>query len=189
MSTTHWQRIAAGFGTMLVLLICCPLGTAQPTKNDSNKRAGAYPLATWKTFSCRAKGRFQDPDYCQSAVMDHIVADGKSAIPVLISQITDASLIAEPVYDYWPCFTVGQLAYLILQDLFTDETWTKSTMPQLFVQEKCDGAIPGWECWKNFRKTHSMKTLQSRWMKFWNTNQRRIYWDKKGRCFRLADRQ
>jgi hypothetical protein len=32
--------------------------------------------------------------------MDQTVADGKSAIPVLISQITDSRWIAETVYDH-----------------------------------------------------------------------------------------
>ncbi|HTY61221.1 MAG TPA: hypothetical protein VMG30_03085 [Acidobacteriota bacterium] len=51
-------------------------------------------------MSCRAKGRFQDRDYCDSKVIDRIVADGKDAIPILISQITDVRWIKEPVYDY-----------------------------------------------------------------------------------------
>src|SRR5262249_49445236 len=65
-------------------------------------RPKVYALSTWKNETCRAKGRFQDREYCASAVMDEIVADGKSAIPVLISQITDSRLITEPVYDFWP---------------------------------------------------------------------------------------
>jgi len=46
--------------------------------------------------------------------MDQIVADGKSAIPILISQITDSRWIAEPVYDFWPRIRTGELAYFIL---------------------------------------------------------------------------
>jgi hypothetical protein len=72
-----------------------------------------YPLLTWSNQTCRAKGRFQDREYCAAAVIDQIVADGKAAISVLISQITDSRLIQEPVYDLisgrvprsgnWPC--------------------------------------------------------------------------------------
>jgi hypothetical protein len=55
-----------------------------------------YPLLTWSNQTCRAKGRFKDREYCASAVIDQIVADGKSAIPVLFSQVTDSRLIQQP---------------------------------------------------------------------------------------------
>jgi hypothetical protein len=149
------------------------------------KRPRNYPLSTWSNITCRAKGRFQDRDYCASAVMDQIVSDGKSAIPVLISQITDSRWIAEPVYDFWPQIRTGELAYFILSDLFVDDTWQKSTKPELFPRQACDE--PAWVCWDKFRKTHSLKVLQARWMRFWNANQGKIYWDEKARCFRLSD--
>lgn len=148
-------------------------------------REKTYPLSTWSNMTCRAKGRFQDRDYCASAVMDQIVADGKSAIPALISQITDSRWIAEPVYDFWPRIRAGELAYFILSDLFLDDTWQKSTMPPLFPHQDCDD--PSWVCWGNFRNTHSLKELQARWMEFWKINQDKIYWDGKARCFRLSD--
>jgi hypothetical protein len=148
-------------------------------------RAKTYPLSAWSNITCRAKGRFQDRGYCASAVIDQIVADGKSAIPVLISQITDSRWIAEPVYDFWPRIRTGELAHFILSDLFLDDTWQKSTMPALFPQEKCDE--PSWVCWEKFRRTHSLKELQTRWSSFWKANQDKIYWDGKARCFRLSD--
>jgi hypothetical protein len=143
-----------------------------------------YPLHSWSNLSCRAKGRFQDRDYCNSAVIDQIVADGKSAIPVLISQITDSRWIAEPVYDFWPRSRTGELAYFILDDLFLDDSWQKKTMPDLFPTQNCNG--PGWICWDSFRKVDSLCEIQARWMKFWRTNQDKIYWDAKARCFRLS---
>jgi hypothetical protein len=115
--------------------------------------------------------------------MDQIVADGKSAIPVLISQITDSRMIAEPVYDFWPRIETGALAHFILSDLFLDDTWQKSTMPELFPEQKCDQ--PAWTCWDNFREAHSLKHIQSHWRTFWRANQDKIYWDDKSRCFRL----
>jgi hypothetical protein len=144
-----------------------------------------YALTSWRNLSCRAKGRFQDRGYCKSAVIDQIVADGKSAIPVLISQITDSRRIVEPVYDYWQPIQTGELAHFILQDLFLDDTWRNSTMPQLFPEQHCDDAA--WVCWGNFRKKHSLKELQASWIEFWKANEDRIFWDAKARCFRLAD--
>lgn len=135
-------------------------------------------------MGCRAKGRMQDREYCRSEVIDRIVADGKASIPVLISQITDSRWIEEPVYDYWPRIRAGELASFILGDLFLDDTWTKSTKPPLFPAEPpChdDSAT----CWSKFRQTHSLATIQAAWLKFWDANKSRIYWDDKARCFRL----
>lgn len=170
--------------TLVLFLLLLSVGLPTSGRTASG-RARTYPLSTWSNITCRAKGRFQDRDYCDSAVMDQIVADGKSAIPVLISQITDSRWIAEPVYDFWPRIRTGELAYFILSDLFLDDTWQKRTMPALFPRQDCDD--PSWVCWGKFRKTHSLKELQARWMEFWKANQDKIYWDGKARCFRLSD--
>lgn len=173
------RAILKAISSLFLLSLPTP-GQAAP------QRVKSYPLSTWSNLTCRAKGRFQDRDYCASAVMDQIVADGKSAIPVLISQITDSRWITEPVYDFWPRIKAGELAYFILSDLFLDDTWQKSTMPTLFPHHDCHEA--SWVCWAEFRKTHSLKELQARWMEFWKANRHKIYWDGKARCFRLSDK-
>jgi hypothetical protein len=136
-------------------------------------------------MTCRAKGRFQDREYCSSKVIDQIVADGKSAIPVLISQIIDARWIAEPVYDFQPRIRTGELALIILENLFTDDTWTKSTIPEMSSQERCIDARP--DCPSAYMKTSSVAARHAGWLKFWNAKQNQIYWDQKARCFRLSD--
>jgi hypothetical protein len=179
---------AAKKSRAILTLVLFPLFLFIPLRASGQTAAARtkmYPLSTWSNDMCRAKGRFQDRDYCGSAVIDQIVADGKSAIPVLISQITDSRWIAEPVFDYWPRIRTGELAYFILSDLFLDDTWQKSTMPALFPRQECNG--PSSVCWEKFRKTHSLKELQARWMEFWKTNQDKIYWDGKARCFRMSD--
>ena len=67
------------------------------------------------------------------------------------------------------------------------DTWQKSTMPNLFPAQTCAPSNPAWVCWGNFRKTHSLKDLQTRWTEFWKANHEKIYWDNKARCFRLRD--
>jgi hypothetical protein len=56
-------------------------------------------------------------------------------------------------------------------------------MPPLFPVKNCDSYAA--QCWAEFRKTHSLKTLQNRWAAFWRANREKIYWDAKARCFRL----
>jgi hypothetical protein len=149
-------------------------------------RRQTYDLLGWNGKGCGDKGRLQDREYCSASVIDQIVADGKPAIPVLISQITDARLVPNRVYAYnWPQSQVGELAYFVLGDLFLDDTWTKRTMPELFPVVPCNK--PGWGCWADFRKLHDLASIQVKWSMFWRTNQDRIYWDAKARCFRLGD--
>ena len=100
------------------LSLMSPLASGQTVA----ARPKAYPLSTWSNMTCRSKGRFQDREYCASPVIDRIVADQKSALPVLIAQITDSRWIAEPVYDFWPRIRAGELAYFILENLFVDDT-------------------------------------------------------------------
>src|ERR1700739_3311283 len=101
-----FRNFRSAFRTACFCLILCP---SLCTATDLASPPKAYALSTWKNVTCRAKGRFQDRGYCASAVMDQIVADGKSAIPVLVSQITDSRWIEEPVYDYWPQIRTGEL--------------------------------------------------------------------------------
>src|ERR1051325_8615952 len=95
-----------------------------PSQNPSPP-AKTYPLVKWDTILCSAKGRFQD---CHHRIIDRIIADGKSAIPILISQITDERWVKGHVTDFWPPIQTGDLAWFILQELFLDDTWTKATM-------------------------------------------------------------
>jgi len=66
------------------------------------------------------KGPITRQRILRSKLMDQIVAKGKDAIPILISQLTDTQESKEPIYDYWSQMTAGDIAYFILNDLFTD---------------------------------------------------------------------
>jgi hypothetical protein len=52
--------------------------------------------------------------------MQQILADGKEAIPVLISQLTETARTEYQIADYWGDTRSGDVAYVILIDLFTD---------------------------------------------------------------------
>ena len=166
---------------VLLLLLLFSLRAAGQTLQTPPK---PYSLSVWGEF-CASKGRFQDKEYFRWETMDRILADGKAAIPVLISQITDARVIDKQVFCYWPQIRVGDLAHFVLLDLFLDETWTHRTMPDLFPGEHCQDTEPGWVCWARLRKKYGMASIQARWAAFWKANQNRIYWDAKSLCFRL----
>jgi hypothetical protein len=135
--------------------------------------------------TCRSKGRLQDRDYCASKLMDRIVAQGKSAIPILVSQLTETRPTRVPIYDYWLETTSGDIAYFILTNLFTDSDWKTFNMPGLErLQHGCDG--PAETCWRAFLDEHGRKFVQEQWQNAWNQNKDRVFWDEKARCFRLS---
>ena len=167
-------KTSALLGVMLLFFSLRAFGQSKP-----------YALSAWSHTSL-SKGRFQDREYCKSPVIDRILADGKSAIPVLIVQITDTRTIPGPVFAYWPPITAGELAHFILQDLFLDETWQHRTMPELFPGQKCKDAA--FICWSRFKEHATQTQIQARWQTFWNRSKDQIYWDSKSLCFRLAAR-
>ena len=164
----------------------------RPAASAQTPRPKVKQFPLWKFDeiggTCRAKGRFQDRDYCVSRTMDQIVAQGKAAIPILISQLTDERRTKEPIYDYWRYTTVGDVAMAILNNLFTDSDWTTFTMPGLESlvdkADKCeDGAEP---CWRRFLEKHGRKFVQDQWQAAWSANKDRVFWDEKARCFRVS---
>jgi hypothetical protein len=153
------------------------------------QNSGKFPLWNFDevNHSCRAKGRLQDKDYCESKMMDQILAQGKSAIPILISQLTDTQATNEPIYDYWNETTSGDISYFILTDLFTNASWTTFTMPGLdALKSYCNKNIPAEACWRGFLKKHGRKYVQDQWLAAWDANKDRVYWDEKERCFRVS---
>ena len=145
-----------------------------------------YPLWAFDEMgrTCRSKGRLQDREYCTSHLMDQIVSDGKAAIPVLISQLRDRRTTKEPIYDYWSLTTAGDVAYFILNDLFTDSDWKTFNMPGLeSLNEKCHSYAE--DCWQIFLKKHGRRFVQDQWLAAWKKNKDRVYWNEEARCFRL----
>jgi hypothetical protein len=154
---------------------------------SANPMPKRYPLWNFDEVqgTCRAKGRLQDKEYCGSKMMDKIVADGKLAIPILISQLTDPREPKKPIYDYWGQTTAGDIAYFILNDLFTDSNWTTFNMPGLeALKDDCNG--PAETCWRKFVRKHGRKFVQDQWLAAWKANKDRVYWDEQARCFRLS---
>jgi hypothetical protein len=168
------------------LLLLGVSSTAVP-EQSSIAKAVKYPLWNFDEsgMSCRSKGRLQDHDYCASRLMDRVVADGKKAIPILISQLRETRPTKEPIYDYWAVTTSGDIAYFILNDLFTDSDWTTFNMPGLeSLNEKCDSYAE--DCWDRFLKKHGRKFVQDQWLTTWKKNKDRVYWGESARCFRLS---
>ena len=171
----------------LFLTPIAALGIFFGSASASSKSGEKYPLWDFdeQGGTCRFKGRLQDPEYCVSHLMDRIVADGKNAIPILISQLTQTRPTKEPIYDYWNLTSEGDIAYFILMDLFTEPNG-KLEMPGLeSIRLKCKN-VDSETCWRSILKKHGRKSIQSQWLAAWDRNKEVIYWDESMRCFRLS---
>jgi hypothetical protein len=120
-------------------------------------------------------------------VTRQVLAAGSRAIPVLISQLTETDRTKEPSFDFWNNTTSGDVAFILLNDLFTGEDLKSFTMPD----------VPNWEtimagcpdnaetCWRKYIRKNGIQSVQRSWQSAWERNHSRIVWDPESRCFRL----
>jgi len=130
-----------------------------------------YPLTEFVN-GCMGKGRVQD---CSGLVVRQILADGKDAVPILISQLTETARTKYQIEDFWGDTRSGDVAFVVLNDLFTDADLHTFEMPGVpdwsAVQKGCNGAAQG--CWNEYLRKHGRKSVRQAWQRAWNSPQRR----------------
>lgn len=152
--------------------------------NTQAKRA-KYPLTEFDNYGCMAKGRVQD---CKGKVMQLILADGKDAIPILISQLTETAVTKNQIADYWGGTRSGDVAFVVLNDLFTEPDLHTFGMPGVpdwsAVQKGCDRAAEA--CWDKYLRKNGRMSVRQAWLRAWNLHKSQIHWDVKAQCFRVG---
>ena len=175
---SNWKVIAQ---ITLALFIPCLMIQSAYTQA---KRA-EYPLSEFDNYGCMAKGRVQD---CSGKVMQRILADGKDAIPILISQLTETAITKNQMADYWRDTRSGDVAFVVLNDLFTDADLHTFGMPGVpgwsAVQKGCNRAAEA--CWDEYLRKHGRMSVRQAWQHAWNLHKGRIHWDAKAQCFRVS---
>ena len=136
-----------------------------------------YALTEFNNEGCMAKGRVQD--CLGSPVMRQILADGKNAIPTLISQLTERMRAETEIADYWYGTESGDVAYIVLTDLFTIPDAEKSEMPNVpdwtVVRNGCTSTAQA--CWVEYLRKHGRMSVQRAWMCAWNLHKDQVLWD------------
>jgi hypothetical protein len=197
--------ILIAFASLLFVALSCKNvpsnasvnGTPNVSAEGMNQSASAaIDLTTIKRIE--SKGRVQDHDYNEIPVVDQLIALGPACIPLLIQGLEDQTVVVgrgmsgnesdRPVIAFWSETTVGDLALVILTDLFTDSTWEKTTIPGVgwneFLDRK-DKNLTGEQVLREFIEKHGRKGLKAKWHKIWELNRDKIYWDKTERCFKV----
>lgn len=145
-----------------------------------------YPLTQFDSSGCMAKGRVQD---CSGKVMRRILTDGKHAIPILISQLTETTRTNKQIADYWSDTRSGDVAFVVLTDLFTQPNSEASEMPDVpdwnTVLKGCRRVAQA--CWDEYLQKHGRHSVKQAWLRAWSLHEGRVYWDAEVRCFRLRN--
>jgi hypothetical protein len=168
---------------LTVVMLCLIVQSAY----TQTKRA-KYPLTEFDNYGCVAKGRVQD---CSGKVMQQILSDGKNAIPILISQLTETAIAKNKIADYWGDTRSGDVAFVVLNDLFTDVDLHTFGMPGVpdwsAVQKGCKDAMgAAHACWDEYLRKHGRMSVRQAWQRAWNLQKGQIHWDAKAQCFRVS---
>ena len=170
----------------VVLIAGCALLFALPIHAQSRAAKCDASLGLADMGHTPPKGRLQEAGAPQTR---HIVALGKNAIPLLIACLRDETKTKQPVEDFWPTTTVGDIAFFYLCDLFTDSTWEHSTIDGVVTWKTVEAEYPGspsWTAWYEFVGKHGRRYAQNSWSKKWKEAESAIYWDEKEQCFKIG---
>ena len=147
------------------------------------------PIDLAKIGHINSKGRVQDLEYNRLEIIDRLIEGGNESIPFLISQLESEKRVHGEVLDFWYKVTVGDLAFAILMDFFTDPTWTKSTITGLtwkeFLEVKKGSTDSAESQLRDYLSKHGRRQIKAKWQRVWEQNQERLYWDENDRCFKL----
>jgi hypothetical protein len=167
-----------------------PVKTAKPESVRQN--LPTVPLSQIdlsKIGAVTTKGRVQDTDYNNLPVVEDLIAHGREAVPFLIGKLDNETEIKSHVFDYWSDVRVGDVAFAILTDFFTDPTWQKTTIPGVgydtFLGRKANSDVTGEKLLRNYIAKHGRHNITTRWRAIWAQYKDRVYWDENDRCFKL----
>jgi len=149
--------------------------------------AGTETFELLKIAHLGGKGRIQDSQYQpKDAQVSAILAAGKDAVPLLIDALESTRPFETSPMSFWPMMAEGDVALIVLSDLFLDPTWKRSTLPELCwdnILQRADAETPAWDLLNAFVKAHGRAELAKRWRAAWTRHNAAIRWDPKGRYF------
>ena len=136
------------------------------------------------------KGRVQDKEYNPNLrVVEELIAQGVDSIPFLIKKLEDETELPKPVVSFWSKVTVGDIALIILTDLFTKEDCETATIPEVswnkLLEVDQSNQMSAEEALRSFIQRHGRKAIKTKWANIWEKNKDRIFWDQTSRCFKL----
>ncbi len=149
--------------------------------------AGTESVDLLKIARIGSKGRIQDAQYQpKDAQVSAILAAGKNAVPILIDKLESIRPYEMAPNSFWPKMVEGDVALIVLSDLFLDPTWKRSTLPELCwdnILQRTDAETPAWDLLHSFVVAHGRAELARRWRAAWGRYGATIRWDPTGRYY------
>jgi hypothetical protein len=156
-------------------------------------------LADSKTFNLLeighmgGKGRIQDQKYHPNdPQVIAILSMGKGAVPILLESLESERPYDKPPIDFWPHMVEGDMALIVLSDLFLDPTWRQSTLPELCwdnLLRRTSREATASELLHDFVEAHGRAELARRWREAWAQYEPKVRWDSAGQYFRVEGRE
>jgi hypothetical protein len=139
------------------------------------------------------KGRVQDlrPGQKQPQI-NAILALGDDAIPRLIDAIESERPYRSPPAPFWPKMVEGDVALIVLSDLFLDASWKRSALPELCwdqLLERTSNQATAWELLGDFVRLHGRAELARRWREAWLQHGAKMKWNSAERFFEVEGRE
>lgn len=156
----------------------------------SKKSLSEIDLTTIKHIE--PKGRVQDngvgdENFKLLSITDDLIANGKDSIPFLINKLDDETKMKRGTVDFWYEVYVGDVALIMLTDLFTESDAKNSTILGFawdeFLERGNDKDSMGEEILRKYIKKYGRKNIKKRWQDFWDIQKENIFWNEKERCF------
>ncbi len=172
--------------SLLTIALCCSTLNSQ-TEIEHKKVISKELLLAIPRI--QPKGRLQDKDYQPNFyLIDTIINNWETYLPKLIELIEDTTKYSSSPLTFWSDVRVGDISFIIINNLFRNETWLESTMPGLCwneILENANNKIPIWEKYDEFIKQNGRKKLKSKVQDLWLKHSENIFWDKKSRCLKI----
>ncbi len=166
---------------LAVLMVALTIAQTPTTALDVDLR---------KIGHIESKGRVQDTAHNQRDVVGRLLTAGPAAIPFLVSKLEDETTIPGGIIDFWPEVRIGDVALVILCDLFLESDETTVTVPGLswasLLEEPANREVPAWELLHAFAAKHGRVAIRRKVESVLKTYGSDLRWDSKERCFRPA---
>jgi hypothetical protein len=139
------------------------------------------------------KGRIQDQEYQpKDPQISALLSAGKDAIPLLIEALESERPYDHAPKSFWPGMVEGDMALIVLSDLFLDPTWRLSTLPELCwdnLLERSSEDTTALDLLHGFVKSHGRAELARRWRQAWAQYGASVRWEPEGRYFAVEGRE
>ena len=134
-----------------------------------------------------SKGRAQDGNVKPPAIYQAIYKNPKTSVPRLIASLTDPRKTREPALCPVVAWTtVGDVAFMILTDMFVDSSWQKNTVPGTSTDDLIGRSDEAFLTHlHDYAKKHGRASLQRKWQRIWSDYKDGVDWDQQERCFVL----